>query len=119
MTEGELTGLVSTNALELGIDIGKLDATVIVGYPGTRASFWQQSGRAGRSGSACVNYLILENEPFDQYIAIDPEWLFSRESENATVGSGQSLSSLHICAQRLLRCHFHWMILRFFRILEK
>ena len=94
MTEGELTGLVSTNALELGIDIGKLDATVIVGYPGTRASFWQQSGRAGRSGSACVNYLILENEPFDQYIAIDPEWLFSRESENAIVDPDNLLIEL-------------------------
>ena len=94
MTEGELAGLVSTNALELGIDIGKLDATVIVGYPGTRASFWQQSGRAGRSGSACVNYLILENEPFDQYIAIDPEWLFSRESENAIVDPDNLLIEL-------------------------
>lgn len=69
MTHGELAGLVSTNALELGIDIGKLDTTVIVGYPGTRASFWQQSGRAGRSGVSCVNYLLLENRPFDQYIA--------------------------------------------------
>ena len=85
MVDGELAGLVSTNALELGIDIGKLDTTVIVGYPGTRASFWQQSGRAGRNGASCVNYLILENQPFDQYIAIDPEWLFSRESENAIV----------------------------------
>ncbi len=69
MTHGELAGLVSTNALELGIDIGKLDTTVIVGYPGTRASFSQQNGRAGRSGVSCVNYLLLENRPFDQYIA--------------------------------------------------
>lgn len=69
MMSGELNGLVSTNALELGIDIGSLDTTVIVGYPGTRASFWQQSGRAGRNGQTCVNYLILENQPFDQYIA--------------------------------------------------
>ncbi|MBM6802760.1 DEAD/DEAH box helicase [Mediterraneibacter glycyrrhizinilyticus] len=104
MTEGELSGLVSTNALELGIDIGSLDSTVIVGYPGTRASFWQQSGRAGRgSGSKeakkCINYLILENQPFDQYIAIDPEWLFSQESENAIVDPDNLLIELaHIRA---------------------
>ncbi len=85
MITGELSGLVSTNALELGIDIGKLDTTVLVGYPGTRASFWQQTGRAGRSGNQCVNYLILNNLPFDQYIAIDPDWLFEKASENAVV----------------------------------
>ena len=94
MIEGELAGLVSTNALELGIDIGKLDTTVIVGYPGTRASFWQQSGRAGRNGASCVNYLILENQPFDQYIAIDPEWLFAKESENAIVDPNNLLIEL-------------------------
>lgn len=99
MTDGELSGLVSTNALELGIDIGKLDSTVIVGYPGTRASFWQQTGRAGRSGEKCVNYLILENQPFDQYIAVDPEWLFLRASESAVVDPDNLLIQLaHIRA---------------------
>ncbi|MDO4333335.1 MAG: DEAD/DEAH box helicase [Eubacteriales bacterium] len=85
MISGQLSGLVSTNALELGIDIGKLDTTVIVGYPGSRASFWQQTGRAGRNGNGCTNYLILENAPFDQYIAIDPDWLLEKESEYAIV----------------------------------
>lgn len=99
MMSGELLGLVSTNALELGIDIGKLDSTVIVGYPGTRASFWQQTGRAGRSGEKCVNYLILENQPFDQYIAISPEWLFTKESENAIVDPNNLMIELaHIRA---------------------
>lgn len=99
MITGELLGLVSTNALELGIDIGSLDTTVIVGYPGTRASFWQQTGRAGRGQEACVNYLILENLPFDQYIAIDPDWLFTRESENAIVDRDNLLIQLsHIRA---------------------
>ena len=79
MMSGELNGLVSTNALELGIDIGSLDTTVIVGYPGTRASFCQQSGRAGRNGQTCVNYLILENQPFDQYIAVEPGWLLKEK----------------------------------------
>ena len=99
MMSGEIAGLVSTNALELGIDIGKLDSTVIVGYPGTRASFWQQTGRAGRNGEKCVNYLILENQPFDQYIAIEPEWLFSGTSENAIVDPDNLLIELaHIRA---------------------
>lgn len=94
MLEGELSGLVSTNALELGIDIGKLDSTVLAGYPGTRASFWQQTGRAGRNGEKCVNYLILANQPFDQYIAVDPEWLFSMQSENAIVDPNNLLIEL-------------------------
>lgn len=99
MVTGELLGLISTNALELGIDIGSLDTTVIVGYPGSRASFWQQSGRAGRGKESCTNYLILENQPFDQYIAIDPKWLFESESENAIVDRDNLLIELsHIRA---------------------
>lgn len=85
MVSGEMKGLVSTNALELGIDIGKVDTTILTGYPGTRASFWQQSGRAGRSGSKSDTYLVLENRPQDQYLLIDPDWLFAAQSENAVV----------------------------------
>ncbi len=99
MTSGEILGLVSTNALELGIDIGSLDRTVLIGYPMTRASFWQQTGRAGRQGAACKNYLILENRPFDQYLAIHPEWLFETESEHAIVDPDNLLIELaHIRA---------------------
>lgn len=85
MINGTLRGLVSTNALELGIDIGSVESTVLVGYPGTRASFWQQSGRAGRSGKTSSTILILDYLPFDQYIAIDSDWLFSNGIENAVV----------------------------------
>lgn len=85
MGSGKLRGLISTNALELGIDIGHVDVTVLAGFPGTRASFWQQSGRSGRKGSASTTFLLLDNLPFDQYIAIDPDWLFSQKSEHAVV----------------------------------
>lgn len=99
MITGVLRGLVSTNALELGIDIGKIDTTIIVGYPGTRASFWQQTGRAGRSGRQCTNYLILDSLPFDQYIAINPDWLFESGSENAVIDKNNLLIELaHIRA---------------------
>ena len=99
MISGELTGLVSTNALELGIDIGKINTTVLVGYPGTRASFWQQTGRAGRGNGKCTNYLILANLPMDQYIALEPEWLFDSSSENAIVDPDNLLIELaHIRA---------------------
>lgn len=85
MISGQLQGLVATNALELGIDIGKVDTTLLTGYPGTRASFWQQAGRAGRSGQSSDTYLILDNRPFDQYLAIEPDWLFESSSENAVI----------------------------------
>lgn len=99
MITGKLRGLVSTNALELGIDIGKVDTTILVGYPGTRASFWQQTGRAGRSGKQCKNYLILESLPFDQYIGVNPLWLFENSSENAVVDKNNLLIELaHIRA---------------------
>lgn len=99
MNQGELLGLVATNALELGIDIGQLDATVLVGYPDTKASFWQQSGRAGRSGRACTNYLILREMPFDQYIAVNPDWLFDGSSESAVIDPDNLLIQLaHIRA---------------------
>lgn len=99
MITGALRGLVSTNALELGIDIGKIDTTVLAGYPGTRASFWQQTGRAGRSGRECTNYLILDNLPFDQYIGVNPDWLFKSSSETAVIDKNNLLIELaHIRA---------------------
>lgn len=99
MITGALRGLVSTNALELGIDIGKIDTTVLAGYPGTRASFWQQTGRAGRSGRECTNYLVLDNLPFDQYIGVNPDWLFNSHSENAVIDKNNLLIELaHIRA---------------------
>ena len=99
MISGELLGLVSTNALELGIDIGTINTTVLVGYPGTRASFWQQTGCAGRGKGKCTNYLILANLPVDQYIALEPEWLFDSNSENAIVDPDNLLIELaHIRA---------------------
>lgn len=99
MISGSLCGLVSTNALELGIDIGKIDTTVLIGYPGTRASFWQQTGRAGRNLRECTNYLILDNLPFDQYIALEPGWLFDGSSENAVIDKNNLLIELaHIRA---------------------
>lgn len=86
MMNGTITGLVSTNALELGIDIGKVECTVLSGYPGTRASFWQQTGRAGRSvKTPARNFLILDQTPQDQYIAVDPAWLFDKQNEHAII----------------------------------
>lgn len=99
MTAGELKGLISTNALELGIDIGRIDITVLAGYPGTRASFWQQTGRAGRDGRVCDNYMIMDNLPFDQYIRVNPQWLFDGASESAVVDADNLLIQLaHIRA---------------------
>jgi DEAD/DEAH box helicase domain-containing protein len=85
LREGRIRGVVSTNALELGIDVGSLDATVMAGYPGTIASTWQRAGRAGRrSGSSCA-VLVASSAPLDQFIAQHPDYFFGRSPEHAFV----------------------------------
>jgi DEAD/DEAH box helicase domain-containing protein len=81
----EILGVSSTNALELGIDIGSLDACIMVGYPGTIASLWQQSGRAGRGREESVVFLIAQNAPIDQYLMAHNDYLFAQNPENAVV----------------------------------
>lgn len=82
---GELRGVVSTNALELGIDVGGLDAAVLVGAAPTLASIWQQAGRAGRSGAPSLVVLVAYNDTVDQYLMRRPGFLFGRSTEAACV----------------------------------
>ncbi len=85
---GELTGVVATNALELGIDIGNLEATVLAGYPGSISSAWQQAGRSGRSQGESLSFLIALDSPLDQYFMRHPEDFFQKSFENALVNPG-------------------------------
>ena len=85
LIDGRLLGVVSTNALELGIDIGALQVVVQGGFPGTRASFWQQMGRAGRRGEVAHAICILATSPVDQFIAENPDWLVGQSAEHAVV----------------------------------
>jgi DEAD/DEAH box helicase domain-containing protein len=82
---GELLGVISTNALELGIDIGSLDAALIVGYPGSIASTWQQAGRAGRRADQSLAMLIARGVPTDQFLASHPGYFFGRSHERAVI----------------------------------
>jgi DEAD/DEAH box helicase domain-containing protein len=82
---GELLGVVSTNALELGIDIGSLEACLLVGYPGTIASTWQQAGRAGRGDAPSLVILVGQNTPVDQYLMHHGEYLFGKTPEHAII----------------------------------
>jgi DEAD/DEAH box helicase domain-containing protein len=82
---GKLLGVTATNALELGIDVGGLDAAVLVGYPGTVASLWQQAGRAGRGSEPSLAVLIGLDNPLDQYFIRHPADLFGRPHEHALI----------------------------------
>jgi DEAD/DEAH box helicase domain-containing protein len=82
---GGLLGVTATSALELGIDIGDLDASVLVGYPGTIASLWQQAGRAGRGTRNALSVLIALDNPLDQYFMRHPRDLFGRCHEHALI----------------------------------
>ncbi|MDR0513510.1 MAG: DUF1998 domain-containing protein, partial [Treponema sp.] len=85
LRDGSIHGVVSTNALELGIDIGGLDASVVAGFPGSFNSFWQQSGRAGRRGGTSVSVFVASSSPTDQFIMNEPDWFFNKSSEEARI----------------------------------
>jgi len=83
LREGRVRGVVATNALELGIDIGQLDACVMAGYPGTIASAWQQAGRAGRRVGVSAAVLVASALPLDQYLIFHPRYFFGQPVERA------------------------------------
>jgi DEAD/DEAH box helicase domain-containing protein len=85
LREGEIRAVAATNALELGIDIGSLDAVVMAGYPGTIASTWQRAGRAGRRQGASAAVLVASSAPLDQYVVEHPDYFFGRSPEHAHI----------------------------------
>ena len=85
LRKGEIRAVVSTNALELGIDIGQLDACVMCGYPGSIASTWQEAGRAGRRKNTSLTILVASSSALDQYIVTHPSYFFGQSPENALV----------------------------------
>jgi DEAD/DEAH box helicase domain-containing protein len=85
LRSGEVHTVVATNALELGIDVGSLDVAVLVGYPGSVASFFQQAGRAGRRGNASLAVLLCRASPDDQYLGGNPEYLFRARRERIAI----------------------------------
>ncbi|MDP6779907.1 MAG: DEAD/DEAH box helicase, partial [Candidatus Latescibacteria bacterium] len=105
--EGDLLGVVSTNALELGIDIGGLDASLIVGYPGTVASMWQQAGRAGRKADESLVVFIGQNAPIDQFLMREPKYFFGQSPEHATIDPDNP----HVAVGQL-RCALHELPVR-------
>jgi len=99
LRDGEILGVVSTNALELGVDIGSLDVAVLAGYPGSVAATWQQLGRAGRRLEPSVGILVASAAPVDQYVIHHPEFLLDRSPEEARIDP----DNLHVLLAHL-RC---------------
>jgi DEAD/DEAH box helicase domain-containing protein len=97
LRDGSVRGVVSTNALELGIDIGALQAAVLLGYPGTVASTWQQMGRAGRREDLSAAFLVATSSPIDQYVVRHPEYVLDRSPEAGLVNP----DNLHVLVHHL------------------
>ncbi|HZC29990.1 MAG TPA: Zn-binding domain-containing protein, partial [Gaiellaceae bacterium] len=97
LRDGSVRGVVSTNALELGIDVGALQAAVLVGYPGTIASTLQQMGRAGRRAELSAAFLVATSSPTDQYVVQHPEFVLERSPEAGLVNA----DNLHVLVQHL------------------
>ena len=102
LRDGEVLGVVSTNALELGVDIGRLDVSILAGYPGSIAATWQQFGRAGRRQDASVAILVASSAPVDQYVVHHPAFLLDRPPEEARLDP----DNLHVLLAHLKAAAF-------------
>lgn len=95
LRSGAVSGVVATNALELGVDIGQLEACVIAGYPGSIASSWQQAGRAGRRSDESIAVLVADSSPLNQFMVTHPEYFFGRSPEHGLINPRNPLIAVN------------------------